>query len=67
MPSIRDVVSGKPASSLFERKDSKDRLEDDLDQRIDYMKDEEEKRKKRVQKEIDISIRVDNEARNTSF
>jgi hypothetical protein len=67
MPSIRDVISGKPASSLFERKDSKDRLEEDLDQRIDYMKDEEEKRKRRVKREMDASTRSSNEAKISSF
>jgi chromosome segregation ATPase len=56
MPSIRDVISAKPISSLFEKKDSKDRLEDDLKQRVDYMKDEEEKRKRRVRRDIEASI-----------
>lgn len=65
MPSIRDVVSGKPASSLFEREDSKDRLEEDLDQRIDYMKNEEEKRKRRVKRDIDASIINANEPKKS--
>jgi hypothetical protein len=61
MPSIREVVSGKPASSLFEKKDSKDRLEEALGQTKEYLNDEEKKRKERVQREIETSIKNDNE------
>jgi hypothetical protein len=67
MPSIRDVMSGKPASSLFEKKDTKDRVEEAVDQRIEYMKDEEEKRKRRVKREMDASTRSANEAKIPSF
>jgi hypothetical protein len=61
MPSIREVISGKPASSLFEKKDSKDRLEEALGQTEKYLRDEEEKRKERVQRDIETSIKNDNE------
>jgi hypothetical protein len=67
MPSIRDVVSGKPASSLLKKKDSKDRVEKAVSQRIKYMKRKLEEDRERVEEEIEISTRVANEAKISSF
>jgi DNA polymerase II large subunit len=67
IPTIAQVVSGKLGSSLFEKKDAKDRVEEAANQRIEYMKRKLEEDQERVEKEIDISTRVANEAKISSF
>jgi chromosome segregation ATPase len=62
-PSITEIMSGKPMSSLFEKKDIKDISEDNLDRTKEYFDEREKKRKKKIKREAEASIRNANEPR----